>query len=78
MKKILVLCSLVPSVLYLSGCTETFTASPDEIIIIQQFDILNSDPAAREAADHCAKFGKVARLKSKTGRIMRFACEPGS
>ncbi len=77
MKKILVLSSLVPTVLYLSGCTETFTASPNEIIIIQQFDIWDSDPAAREAADHCAKFGKVARLKSKTGRIMRFACEPG-
>ncbi len=78
MKKVLVIFSLVLAVLNLSACTETFTTSPDEIIIILQFDIWDSDPAAREAAEHCAKFGKVAQLKSKTGRIMRFACEPGS
>ncbi len=78
MKKSLLLFSAASAVLYLSACTETFTATPDEIIIIQRFDILDSDPAAREAAEHCAQFGKAARLISKTGRIKRFACEHGS
>lgn len=78
MNKFFVLISVAPTVLYLSACTETFTATPDEIIIIQQFDIWDSDPAARKAEEHCARFGKAARLKGKTGRIRRFACEHGS
>ena len=77
MNMFLVLFSVVPTALYLSACTETFTATPDEIIIIQQFDIWDSDPAAEKAVEHCAQFGKAARLISKTGRIRRFACEYG-
>ena len=78
MNKFYALFSMVPGVLCLSACTETFTATPDEIIIIQQFDVWDWDPAADKAAEHCARFGKAARLISKTGRIRRFACEHGS
>ncbi len=78
MKKFLVLFSVVLAVLYLSACTQTLTATPDEIIIIQEYYDLRSNSADREAAEHCAQFGKAARLTSKTGRIMRYACEHGS
>ncbi len=78
MKNFLVLFSVVLAVLYLSACTQTLTATPDEIIIIQEHYDLRSNPADREAAEHCAQFGKAARLTSKTGRVRRYACEHGS
>ena len=80
MKKLLVLYSVVLAVLYLSGCTQTLTATPDEIIIIQEryIEELRSNPADREAAEHCAQYGKAARLKGITGRIRRYVCEYGS
>ena len=79
-KKFLALFSVVLAVLYLSACTQILTATPDEIIIVQESYIekLRSNPAAREAAEHCAQYGKAARLTSKTGRVRRYACEHGS
>ena len=78
MKKFLVMFSVVLAVLCLSACTQTLTATPDEIIIIQEYYDLRSNSAVREATEHCAHFGKAARLTSKTGRIRRYACEHGS
>ena len=72
MKKLMM--AVVPTVLYLSACTDTISATPDEITIVQVFSIGNSDPAGREAAAHCAQFGKDARLTGKTGRIKRYDC----
>lgn len=77
MKKFLVTISMVPTVLYLSACADTLSATPDEVTIVQGYSILELDPAGQMAAAHCAQFGKVARLKTKTGRIVRYSCLPG-
>ncbi len=74
MKKFLMLFSVVPTVLSLSACADTISATPDEITIVQVFSIGGSDPAGREAAAHCAQFGKDARLTGETGRIKRYDC----
>ena len=78
MKKFIVTNSVVPTVLYISACADTLSATHDEVTIVQGYSNLESDPAGQMAAEHCAQFGKVARLKSKTGRMMRYSCLPGS
>ncbi len=91
MRKCLVPFAVVSAVLCLSACADTVTATPDEIsieVISVSGDLgdgIDHGPARaagqgtlalREAAAHCAQFGKDARLVGNDSRIMRFACVP--
>lgn len=68
--------AILPLALVLASCAPSLTMANEAGGTVNQAGSMGNDRAFKLAEDHCAKYGKTAKVVSKTVLVksMRFEC----